>query len=92
MLHGDVRINDIVIGEYKATNIGVTDGHARYDCWISYRGLDGYMYEAKWQIWGVFKGNGAISLASRVLREGMTKAKRVYPNTDAEAVIGVKLR
>lgn len=84
MLHGKVEINHQEIGTWTATNMrNRDDGFADYDCTIEYRGMDGYTYAAQWEIWGNHRGNGAIALAARVLGEGMTKAKRVFPVDDA---------
>lgn len=83
MLQGDIKINDVMIGGWTATRrLSTEKGEFRhYDCTLNYRGLDGYQYEAKWEIWGVHGSNGAISLAARVLQEGMVKARRVENTT-----------
>lgn len=97
MLHGDIRINDVTIGGWTATRRKTTEKSQfrHYDCTLNYRGLDGYQYEAEWEIWGIHKSNGAISLAARVLHEGMTKARRVENTTlkeDALDVMGKRLQ
>jgi len=79
MLHGEIKINDQVIGEWTATNVGTRHGFAVYACTLTYQGLDGYSYHAEWNVWGQARRNGAVSLAARVLQEGMSHAKRVYP-------------
>lgn len=93
MLHGTVGINNQEIGTWTATNKGNrSDGFANYDCTIEFRGMDGYTYAARWEIWGQSRTNGAIALAARVLQEGMSRAKRLSPVTDAEALMGARLR
>lgn len=80
MLHGDVRINDHLIGEWTATRQRATEKgqFVNYDCTLVYTALDGYTYKAEWVLIGQGRQNGGISLAARVLTEGMGKAKRVY--------------
>lgn len=91
MLHGNVEVNNVVIGEWTATRRHTTTKRQfnTYDCTLWYRGLDGYNYRAEWEIWGIHKGNGAISLAARVLHEGMTKARRVENTTLKEDALDV---
>ena len=87
MLSGNVEMNGIVIGEWTATRRNPDskpDQFNDYWCTLWYRGLDGYIYEADWEIWAVGHRNGAISLAARVLFEGMNKAKKRIPNTEDE--------
>jgi hypothetical protein len=77
MLHGPIELNHVVIGEWTATRKNTPKQEFNiYACTLWYRGTDGYIYEAEWEIWGVHGGNGAISLAARVLLEGNMKAKR----------------
>lgn len=94
MLHGEVKINNVVIGEWSAIRRKgpVGEQFRTYDCWLEYRGTDGYMYEATWVIWGEGHMNGAISLAARVLREGMTKAERVENTTLKDDALDVMSR
>jgi hypothetical protein len=87
MLSGDIKINDTVIGHWTATRKSHKGEFRDYDCTLEYRGLDGYMYEAKWEIWAVHNRNGAISLAARVLHEGMVKAKRRFSGTETTDAI-----
>lgn len=83
MLHGDIRVNDVVIGEWTATNkTHKVEQFRAYDCTLWYRGTDGYIYEAAWEIWGHLRGDGAITLGERVLKEGRHRAKRRMVNTD----------
>lgn len=79
MLHGDVRINDYVIGEWQAVRRQDKEkaNFPNYDCTLTYQGLDGYNYKAEWVLIGQGRGNG-ISLAARVLTEGLGIARRVY--------------
>lgn len=77
MLHGNVELNGTVIGQWTATRTGpVKHEFNDYFCTIWYRGTDGYLYERQWHIWGHHAGNGAFSLAARVLQEGGMHAKR----------------
>lgn len=84
MLHGDIRVNDVVICEWTAANIGHTNTglvgeFRRYHCTLWYRASDGYIYDADWEIWGHMMGDGAVTLAERVLKEGKHRAKRRIP-------------
>jgi hypothetical protein len=83
MLHGNVELNHVVIGEWTATRTGTTKKEFNdYHCTIWYRGTDGYLYTHDWHIWGMHSGNGAFSLAARVLQEGNAHAKRKPVNTE----------
>lgn len=76
MLHGDIKVNGSLIGQWTAVNKDNTHKQfRRYDCTLWYRGLDGYLYEAEWELWG-HGSPGAIGLAERVLREGKFRAKK----------------
>lgn len=89
MLSGDIRINDTKFGQWTARRIGQKGAFRDYHCTLTYRGLDGYNYHAAWEIWGVSENNGAISLAARVLFEGMNKAERVENTTLKEDALDV---
>lgn len=79
MLHGDIRINDVVIGEWTATH-EKGDEFRYYNCTLWYENTDGYVYEAEWEMWGHLKGDGAVTLAERVLKEGRHRAKKRIPH------------
>ena len=81
MLSGDIKVNGTLIGEWYATRAS----HDRrdfndYECHLKYRDIQGYPCEAHWFMHGQGHVNGAVSLAARVLSEGMAKAKRVKPD------------
>jgi len=77
MLHGEVKMNNVVIGEWKAEHVRDYDGYRDYDCEIWYRHTDGYLYEARWNMWGRHhKGDGALSLAAKVIQQGQLKATK----------------
>lgn len=78
MIHGDVRINDVVVGDWKAENLGQRSGFANYDCYVKWRDTDGALYEADFTIFGVSTSNNAISLAAHILTlAGVHKRKYV---------------
>lgn len=83
MLHGEIKMNHVVIGEYTAVHHRDYQGYRDYKCTIWYRHTDGYIYEAEWDMWGRhFKPDGAISLAAKVLMDGYKKAKKRPIQTD----------
>lgn len=83
MLHGEVKVNGNVIGEWKAVRQTMdANQFNNYNCFIRFQDMQGYTNEARWELIGHGFGNGAISLAARVLREGMTKAKRIESALD----------
>lgn len=86
MLHGEIKVNEQVIGEWTAVRIQEIDGFCDYDCHMTYTNMAGYPMEAAWTLRGHAMGNGAVSLAARVLSEGMQHLKvRPLPR-DVEAV------
>lgn len=76
MLHGDIKMNGVVIGEWTAAHDGQFQDFRTYQCTLWYRKTDGHIYEAEWEMWGHHKGDGAVTLAERVLKEGRHKAKK----------------
>lgn len=78
MLGGTFELNGVRFGYWAATNRTYHIGdYADYDCTLEYRGTDGALYRADWIIYSVYRKNGAISLAARVLQEGIFKAEKV---------------
>lgn len=84
MLHGDIRVNDVVVGKWTAVRktADLRDFN-EYHCTLEYRNMKGYMEYAEWDLIGHFNGNGALTLAARVLREGIPQLK-VKPLTTEE--------
>ena len=85
MLHGEIKLNDQLIGEWTAVRKKRFYPHEhddeggpyhRYDCTIEYRDMQGYLMRANFPVWHRF-GDGAMRLASRVIAIGYDKAKRV---------------
>jgi hypothetical protein len=87
MLHGEIKVNNIVIGEWKAVRRShdLRDFND-YDCYLTYRNMAGYPMEAAWVMQGHAHNNGAVSLAARVLMEGMTRLKVKPMERDEEAL------
>lgn len=68
MLHGEIKVNDHVIGEWKA----VRQSHDlrdtnNYECTMTYTNQAGYPMEAAWIIFDHHYNMGAAGLAARVL-------------------------
>lgn len=80
MLHGTVEMNHVVIGEWQAEHIRDHNGFRDYHCKFWVRKEDGYVYEAEWDVWGHRRGDGAASLAAKILQQGNAKAKRRVPD------------
>lgn len=77
MLHGEVKVNHTVVGEWRAVRQTMdTNEFNNYDCYIEFRDMKGCLNEARWELIGHAYVNGAMSLAARVIHEGMTRAKR----------------
>jgi len=76
MLTIEVKMNDVVIGTATAVHKDDRNGFRDYDCTLEYRGTDGHLYHAEWEMWGHNRGDGALTLAERVLKEGRHRAKR----------------
>jgi len=72
MLHGEIKVNDVTVGEWSAVRKAEHEGFAEYECRLLYRNVSGYLQEAQWTLRGHAVGNGPISLGARVLQEGMT--------------------
>lgn len=80
MLHGDIRVNGILIGEWTAVRQNNTQKDFNdYRCEINFRDVQGYPCHAEWHMTGHRYGDGAVMLAARVLSEGMAKARRTRP-------------
>lgn len=78
MISGDIKINDVALGGWSAENVGTHEGFATYDCTLWYTDNKGYANKARWRLFGHNRADGAVSLAARILLEGMT---RVYGTT-----------
>lgn len=87
MLHGEIKVNNTVIGEWKAVRKtrDLRDFN-EYDCTVTYRDMQGYPCEAKWTIYGQGYGNGAVSLAARVLTEAVGKLERIQRTQEEDTI------
>ena len=80
MLHGEIKVNNIVIGEWKAVRKQQRAQEFNdYECFLYYRDVQGYPCEAHWTLHGHEYNGGAVGLAARVLSEGLSRAKRTRP-------------
>lgn len=85
MLHGEIKMNGITIGEWFAER---RERHYPpneengplylYECFLKYRDIGGYPMEAKYEVKHRY-GDGALRLAANVIAKGKEKAKRVGP-------------
>lgn len=77
MLHGDIKVNDRVIGTWEACNQGGTPGsdYVSYAVKVEYEGHDGYHYNAEYTIYHV-PSHGPLTLASKVLGSAMAHVGR----------------
>lgn len=79
MIHGDIRLNDVVFGRWtadRARKIPAASGHHlyQYTCTYEMRGQDGYMRVADFTLMhDPFHGPGV--LAAAVIIEGERQAK-----------------
>lgn len=87
MLHGDIKVNGNVIGEWQAvrTSPDLRDDN-EYDCRMTYRNLAGYPMEAAWRITDHHYKAGAAALAARVIAEGMERLRVKPMDSDRHAV------
>lgn len=83
MLHGEIKVNDVVIGTWTAarTNSKINN-FGEYDCHVTYRDTQGYPCEARWRMVGQAHSNGALSLAARVLMEAGAHIQRKRVDND----------
>ena len=87
MLHGEIKVNDTVIGEWKAIRRSADlREFGEYDCIVTYRDMQGYPCEAKWTMYGHYRGDGAMSLAGKVMTQAIAKLQRVNRTADEDAV------
>lgn len=79
MLHGEIKVNDMAIGEWSATRgDSVGDGHHFYNCHVMYWDLQGYKRLAEFTV--VYaEQDGAVVLAGKVLTESVHRLNRVFP-------------
>jgi hypothetical protein len=83
MLHGDIKVNNVVVGEWTA----VRKSHDLrdfndYHCTMEYRNMQGRLMEAEWDLRGQSVVNGAAGLAARVLSEGIARLKEKPMRTE----------
>lgn len=92
MLHGEIKVNDTVIGEWQAVRQthDLRDTN-NYECRMTYRNKAGYPMEAAWIIFDHNYNDGAAMLAARVLYEGMRRL-RVKPMTRDEETVDLFAR
>lgn len=82
MLHGEIKVNDHVIGEWQAVRMSHDLRDANdYECRMTYRNMAGYPMEAAWILREHDFKMGAAALAGRVILEGMSRL-RVKPLRD----------
>lgn len=87
MLHGEIKVNDRVIGTWKAVRRSHDLRDANdYDCHMTYENNRGYPMEGAWILYNHEFGAGAAVLAARVLCEGMNHLKVKPMGLDEEAV------
>lgn len=69
MLHGEIKVNEIVIGEWTAEREEpvALDVHM-YACTVKYRNLAGYPLRADFRV-KHRHSNGAVALAAHILSE-----------------------
>lgn len=85
MLSGTLELNGIKFGEWTATNTDHRNReYADYWCTLWYRGTDGVVYTADWMIYHVWRHNGAVSLAARILTDGIYRARKRVPHYERD--------
>lgn len=68
MLHGEIKVNHHVIGEWVAQNAGIRMDSGIYRCWVVYTDMQGYTYERRFFINHNY-GDGALALGAKVMLE-----------------------
>lgn len=86
MLHGEIKVNHHVIGEWKAVRTGreTRTGFNEYDCTFKYTDTRGYRFEAQFLLEHRY-GDGAACLAVAVQKEGYLLMKPIHMSLDEEA-------
>ena len=69
MLHGEIKVNDIVVGDWTAVRAEqvALDVHM-YDCTVKYRNLAGYPLRGDFRVRHRYS-NGAVALSAHILSE-----------------------
>lgn len=83
MLHGKVEVNGVAVGYWEAKNIGrVMNDVCKYECSLYYRNNEGHPTYAEGFEVIHFQRDGAVGLASTVLRHGLRKLKGYPPGQE----------
>lgn len=72
-LHGEIKVNGVVIGEWSAVRRGKTEEVNRYDCKVWYIDTEHRRMNAKFAVTHKPQ-DGALVLASRVLLRARSEA------------------
>lgn len=93
MLHGDIKVNNQVIGEWQAIRMSADlRDFNDYECRMTYRNMAGYPMEACWMLRQHAANNGAVALTARILMEGMTHLRTKPVREDQSAIVEVVRR
>jgi hypothetical protein len=85
-LHGDIKVNDHLIGSWRARNMGETsDGWTKYGVTVAYTDNAGYHQVADFVLEHI-RGDGALVLAAKVLLEARDHLHRPGLDIDGYAV------
>lgn len=81
MLHGEIKVNHHIIGEWRAVNKGRVEDITIYQCNIKYEKMTGHKVDRDFFVMHRY-GDGALALTSAVCREASIVVEKKYHSSN----------